>query len=92
MLLPGWVCCHFTVSKSLQVTLKHEQVDGWHSGRAADGKDCAYNLQKKGEKHQQELTRICGGEKKKSLIFFFSYSIVLGIFGKDEREATKVHK
>lgn len=30
-----------TASKSLQVTLKHEQVDGWHSGRAADGKDCA---------------------------------------------------
>lgn len=46
-----------TASKALQVTLKHEQVDGWRSGRAADGKDCACNLQGKREKHQQDLTR-----------------------------------
>lgn len=42
------------------------------------------------KKHQQDLTRICGREKKSD--FFFFYSTVPGIFEKDEREATKLHK
>lgn len=72
--------------ESLQVTLKHKQVHGWHSGRAADGKDCAYNLQGKREKHQRKLTVICGEKKKPT--DFFSHSLAPGISEKKRSNQT----